>query len=389
MLLMMFKHCLWLNEQFFLKQLTNACFSKMKMRGEPKQNEDKPLSESINSLIGKWCQIQGSKCVLQELCNNSKRSNPSYLNIHGIQSLYIAILWLLAAPIIVGIFCICASNDFNLLMALGGLLEREQCLVSKPTWLSERLTTLPAADCHSLCQGLREIPAVEKITPSEFIAKYAYNGRPLLIHNATDGWKASESFNLPFLKEVFRPHAEKLAEKLSFSLIESNEKLSPEDTRLLEMCQFFPYRTEFTNLAEFLNISEARSLAHDYYVGWSNCFKEAVDYLRHHYSWPNFLPADSEASKIDWIFMGGTNKKTGDGAPVHLDFIDRPSWQAVVTGAKKWLLYPPGECENVCLAEYVVEMEKGDLLVVDTSLWYHATKAYPDILTIAIGSEFD
>ena len=61
----------------------------------------------------------------------------------------------------------------------------------------------------------------------------------------------------------------------------------------------------------------------------------------------------------------------------------------MVTGAKRWLLYPPAECENVCAEKYEVVMEKGDLLIVDTNLWYHATKAYPEILTIAIGSEFD
>ena len=35
--------------------------------------------------------------------------------------------------------------------------------------------------------------------------------------------------------------------------------------------------------------------------------------------------SDSEASNLDWMFMGGH----GTGADMHIDSVDRPSWQVL------------------------------------------------------------
>ena len=45
-----------------------------------------------------------------------------------------------------------------------------------------------------------------------------------------------------------------------------------------------------------------------------------MDELRRHYQRPYFLPADSESSNIDWIFMGGA----GEGANIHVS--QRQNW---------------------------------------------------------------
>lgn len=46
----------------------------------------------------------------------------------------------------------------------------------------------------------------------------------------------------------------------------------------------------------------------------SNCNPQVMEVLRKHYSRPHFLPADSESSAIDWIFMGWP----GRGASIHV-----------------------------------------------------------------------
>ena len=46
----------------------------------------------------------------------------------------------------------------------------------------------------------------------------------------------------------------------------------------------------------------------------SNCHPDVSTVLRQHYNRPYFLPADSESSSVDWIFMGGP----GLGAFVHV-----------------------------------------------------------------------
>ena len=359
----------------------------MNDEARPKTSLSKKLLKSIDHIGCKWNYHDAVRNTIQDTCS-SKRfiSSSKTQTIHHVS---VALLWLLVAPTITGFFCICANSNFDFWPTLNSLFEQEACIVTKPIWLADHYTTKPTANCHSICKGLREIPALEKISSLEFLAKYAYSGRPLLLRNATNDWKAIENFGFPFFKRIFQSHAEKMAEKLAYNTSESNAKLSPEDTKLLEMCQFLQYRTKFRNLAEFLNISETESLENNYYIGWSNCFPEVLTQLRDQYSWPDFLPADSEASRLDWIFMGGSNERSGDGAPVHIDFIERPSWQAVITGAKKWILYPPAECENVCLTKYEVHMDRGDLLIIDTALWYHATKTYSGVLTISLGSEFD
>ena len=61
-------------------------------------------------------------------------------------------------------------------------------------------------------------------------------------------------------------------------------------------------------------------------MGWANCDDEAAEILREYYSVPSFLPEDAESGKRDWIFIG----TPGYGAPLHLDNVKFPSWQAQV-----------------------------------------------------------
>ena len=61
-------------------------------------------------------------------------------------------------------------------------------------------------------------------------------------------------------------------------------------------------------------------------MGWANCDDEAAEILKEYYSVPSFLPEDAESGRRDWIFIG----TPGYGAPLHLDNVNYPSWQAQV-----------------------------------------------------------
>ena len=65
-----------------------------------------------------------------------------------------------------------------------------------------------------------------------------------------------------------------------------------------------------------------------WYFGWANCDEDAGRILRKYFERPNFLPTDSESGQRDWIFIG----TPGFGAPMHLDNVKYPSWQAQVFG---------------------------------------------------------
>ena len=44
-----------------------------------------------------------------------------------------------------------------------------------------------------------------------------------------------------------------------------------------------------------------------------------------------------------------------------IDKVGRPSWQAQISGRKKWKFVPVPECAGICKDEYEVIVEKGDI----------------------------
>jgi hypothetical protein len=44
-----------------------------------------------------------------------------------------------------------------------------------------------------------------------------------------------------------------------------------------------------------------------------------------------------------------------------MDNVERPSWQAQLSGRKTWSIYPPPECESVCEPMLNVTIEKGEI----------------------------
>ena len=71
-----------------------------------------------------------------------------------------------------------------------------------------------------------------------------------------------------------------------------------------------------------------------------------------------------------------------------MDNVNNPSWQAQIRGTKTWTLVPPLECRYACRSHYVT-VRPGDIIVLDTNIWYHATFIEPGDMSITIGSEFD
>ncbi|XP_029650708.1 uncharacterized protein LOC115224049 [Octopus sinensis] len=243
-------------------------------------------------------------------------------------------------------------------------LQNSPCLLENNEILMEVLR--PASNCEELCLGMDSVPTEFNISTEKFMQKYAYTGHPVLIKNATTNWTALKMFNFNFFHKLF------------------SSRLSH-----LEECMFFPYNTNFTSFAQFLGMPLVRARFDPgqlpWYVGWSNCDPEISVELRKHYEKPYFLPRDSEATSVDWIFMGGFGK----GAHIHIDAVKRPSWQAMIAGKKTFMLIVPPECEHLCKYTLNATMETGDILILDTNQWYHSTYIHPEEVSVAIGSEYD
>ena len=122
-----------------------------------------------------------------------------------------------------------------------------------------------------------------------------------------------------------------------------------------------------------------------WYVGWSNCNNQASKVLRKHYKRPYFLPDEAEMSGLDWIFMG----TPGYGALMHIDDVDNPSWQAQISGIKRWTFMPPAECLFKCPFVLYADVHPGNIIVFDSNRWFHSTFIVGPDLSLTIGSEYD
>lgn len=244
--------------------------------------------------------------------------------------------------------------------------QNSRCIVENNGFLIE--IARPKTNCQ-ICEHLLSVPIETNISMEKFLQKYAYTAVPVLVKDATRHWTAMDTFSFRFFRDLYN------SVNGSLDAVE-------------EECQFFPYKTEFETLRDVLNMTEDRADFKEgeklWYVGWSNCHPGVSSVLREHYQKPYFLPNDAESSALDWIFMGGT----GLGAFIHLDYVQRPSWQAQISGEKTWSLIPTPECEHVCHSMNIT-VQKGDIFVIDTNQWYHATYIHPGEISITIGSEYD
>lgn len=129
-------------------------------------------------------------------------------------------------------------------------LDREPCLVDVGELMLDVFR--PPVPCE-MCEGVTKVDRLSNLTPEEFEKHYAYTSRPVIIADGTKNWTAPKHFSYDFFKSIYPQNSPALEN------VEMN-------------CQFFPYRTDFKNLGEVLNMSEERAQMKDgslpWYIGW-------------------------------------------------------------------------------------------------------------------------
>jgi len=154
-------------------------------------------------------------------------------------------------------------------------------------------------------------------------------------------------------------------------------------------CWFNPYKTtEFRNLWSVFQMPESKvslQSGQPWYVGWAVCHDEVALELDKLYQRPAFINPDSDTDKKPWIFIG----TPGPGAHFHIDNVFLPSWQAQLAGIKTWYLRPPPECYWSCPGNLQTTLYPGDIIVVNTNIWFHSTMVTGSELSIVITKEFD
>lgn len=244
-------------------------------------------------------------------------------------------------------------------------LTNDNCVVPLTDFMLDFFR--PPVNCD-FCEGIKGFDRVQNLSTDEFVEKYAYSGRPVIITDATKNWAAVDHFSFDFFRKLYK---------------KKSPVFNPDKGK---DCQFFPYKTSFKDLKDVFKmpLEMVEMKGHSWYVGWSNCDPEAASTLRGYYTRPYFLSKDMESSRTDWIFMG----TPGYGAHMHIDSVDHSSWQAQIHGNKTWTLEPPSECYYKCVG-FKDTVHAGEIIVLDTNKWFHATNVVGNELSIVIGSEYD
>lgn len=234
------------------------------------------------------------------------------------------------------------------------------CTISMPQQLIRMFR--PPENCD-MCRGLRQVDRIANISPANFKKRYTFSGHPVIVTDAMRNWTAQHVFDFRFLKTLYQqlPQAQRS-----------------------QGCQLIATNSGFANLGEVFNGSHTTS-EEPWHIGWRNCDDRAATILRQHYGRPYFLPPSSnDRQKLEWIYLGSS----GYRETMHIDTVNRPSWQAQLKGSKRWFLFPPPECYYQCEA-LDVTVEPGEIIVVDTARWYRETAIVSKDLSIAVGAQFD
>ena len=127
-------------------------------------------------------------------------------------------------------------------------IEKDFCVIPYPEIILDMFR--PPVEC-AICEDVHQVDRVSLLSREEFVRKYAYTSRPVVITDGTKDWTASQHFSFDYFKSIYGPE--------SPVLLSEDQK-----------CQFFPYKTNFKSLQEVFNMSkeDANMKGHPWYIGW-------------------------------------------------------------------------------------------------------------------------
>ena len=131
-------------------------------------------------------------------------------------------------------------------------LATDQCVIPYSEMVLDFIR--PPVDCE-FCKGINQFDRVEQLDPKEFVTKYAYSGRPVIVTDAMVNWTAYEHFSFDFFKKLYK---------------RDSPVLNPPDDTSGKDCQFFPYKTNFHGLLDVFKMPRkmAEMKGDPWYVGW-------------------------------------------------------------------------------------------------------------------------
>ena len=138
-----------------------------------------------------------------------------------------------------------------LFIPISMIAMENQCLLSLGPFSEVLGTDAMGYDC-TFCEGVTYAPRLSNLTVEEFVERYAYTTRPIIVTDATELWTAKDVFSYEYFKELY-----------------VKNKLSLEAD--VEGYQFFGYSSMLETLNDFFNMSKERVQLQGnkrWYIGW-------------------------------------------------------------------------------------------------------------------------
>ncbi|KAF2070518.1 hypothetical protein CYY_008166 [Polysphondylium violaceum] len=154
------------------------------------------------------------------------------------------------------------------------------------------------------------------LSVEEFIEKYEKPSIPVIFKGIQKDWSATEKWT-----------SDKLAEKYGDVLF----KISHQGHKRIPM-----------KFKDYVDYMKAQNDEEPLYV-FDEAFGEKAEEMLTDYSVPKYFPEDlfevsgKERPHFRWIVIGPPRS----GAPWHIDPAGTSAWNSLLTGRKRWLMYPP------------------------------------------------
>jgi len=155
----------------------------------------------------------------------------------------------------------------------------------------------------------------------EFNDNYGFKLKPVLITDITTAWQASTAWTNIFFKTQmgdFQENATRVNDK--------------KDNKTFKVFDYFNYMENCED-------------TYPYYL--TNCKFHLKTDMRNDYVVPEYFKSCLQILgeklpiqfQLSWLYIGAQNTYSG----LHLDLFDTSAWNAVITGRKFWLFYPPDQ----------------------------------------------